>query len=302
MESMRKLVCANTQRLPQNKTKSGTRKSYTLNHIVKLKMVRILFWRYRIIKLSWLKASYISTFVLFTKTGEQALITKEPQQVASGSGDWFAWIRVTSRKQKKGKPVVEGWINTAHLRKTRTSSPRRKTRTSSPRPSNATASSAPSSVQNPKNTERASPVDTKVDEQTEIKRRDAAQKVISDLIQQTESILPPPPLQIHPLPCTHPHTDTCRTHTPMLVGRTNLRCLHQGLGPNQPSRAMSLLSPPNESHNCRRCNPGGEPSQPEQPSWRGFSRKTWSRHVSKVHGRGAGGNLSECVVRRLWCA
>lgn len=72
--------------------------------------------------------------MFLTEIGEDAVITKEPKQVLGGktpsSSTWFAWIKLTSRRQKNGN-FIEGWINTAHLKK-QAASPSRASNKNSP--------------------------------------------------------------------------------------------------------------------------------------------------------------------------
>ena len=77
-----------------------------------------------------------------SQIGEDGTITKEPRQVLGGktssSAVWFAWIRLTSRKQKNGKHI-EGWISTMHLEKRVSNKNPKTARSSARRPSVASS-------------------------------------------------------------------------------------------------------------------------------------------------------------------
>ena len=77
-----------------------------------------------------------------SQIGEDGTITKEPRQVLGGktssSAVWFAWIRLTSRKQKNGK-YIEGWISTMHLEKRVSNKNPKTARSSARRPSVASS-------------------------------------------------------------------------------------------------------------------------------------------------------------------
>ena len=107
MENVSERVCANTQLSSRNK-KKATPSPYISNPIVLLNAV----WS-RVIRAA---ALLLHTLIFCCyKTGEYATITKEPEQVQgkkAGSVVYFAWIVLTSRPQR-----IEGWINTAHLKK-----------------------------------------------------------------------------------------------------------------------------------------------------------------------------------------